>query len=277
MRIQIRSYKLQSRKQVRENNVCVLILINGPVDFLGGLYLWLTSASQDSSNESPLPSGTNTPRRIEPNTRHAGNNDGNSDRNLTSVSNRGKLPSKSTPIKATSTLKYDSDSDIDPDELLPVYLKTKAQLFHLQPSKLAGTSPHPPGAPAWLLSAPVADLAVHLHDVRGALHLPGDRDAPASALGLRIYASWLGQRLHQSGRPALRLRTPEHEWLAGFGPARPQNSPLTPSSCSVPSAVMPLLASILSTKSGICLNRSRSMSLVTSISGTYLPVATIVA
>jgi uncharacterized protein (TIGR03083 family) len=83
---------------------------------------------------------------------------------------------------------------------------------------LAGANPPPPGAPAWLLSAPVADLAVHLHDVRGALHLPGDRDAPASALGLRIYASWLGQRLQQSGRPALRLRTPEHEWLAGSGP-----------------------------------------------------------
>jgi hypothetical protein len=83
---------------------------------------------------------------------------------------------------------------------------------------LAGTNPHPPGAPAWLLSAPVADLAVHLHDVRGALHLPGDRDAPASALGLRIYASWLGQRLHQSGRPALRLRTREREWVEGGGP-----------------------------------------------------------
>jgi uncharacterized protein (TIGR03083 family) len=83
---------------------------------------------------------------------------------------------------------------------------------------LAGTNSPPPGAPAWLLSAPVADLAVHLHDVRGALHQPGDRDAPASALGLRIYASWLGQRLRQSGRPALRLRTSEREWVEGSGP-----------------------------------------------------------
>ena len=41
--------------------------------------------------------------------------------------------------------------------------------------------------------------------------------------------------------------------------------------------LMPLLASILFTKSGICLNRSRSMSFVTSISGTYLAVDTIVA
>jgi uncharacterized protein (TIGR03083 family) len=37
---------------------------------------------------------------------------------------------------------------------------------------LAGTVPPPPGSPAWLLPAPVANLAVHLHDVRGALRLP---------------------------------------------------------------------------------------------------------
>jgi ATP-dependent RNA helicase DHX29 len=98
------------------------------------LYIWLT-VSQDSPNESPLPSGTNTPRRVEPKTRHAGNNDANIDRNVTSVSDRERLPSKSTPVKATSSSKYDTDSDIDPDELLPIYLKTKAQLFHLQPSK----------------------------------------------------------------------------------------------------------------------------------------------
>jgi ATP-dependent RNA helicase DHX29 len=43
------------------------------------------------------------------------------------------------PVKAVTTLKYESDSDIDPDELLPVYLKTRAQLFHLQPPKQATT------------------------------------------------------------------------------------------------------------------------------------------
>lgn len=74
---------------------------------------------------------------MEPNSRHAGYHDTNSDRNVTSVSDRGKLLSKSTPMKATVSLRYDSDSDIDPDELLPVYLKTKAQLFHLQPPKQA--------------------------------------------------------------------------------------------------------------------------------------------
>ena len=80
---------------------------------------------------------------------------------------------------------------------------------------LAGTVPPPPGSPAWLLSGPVADLAVHLHDVRGALRRPGDRDAPVTGLGLRIYARWLGNRLDQAGRPALRLRAGGREWVEG--------------------------------------------------------------
>jgi hypothetical protein len=72
-----------------------------------------------------------------------------------------------------------------------------------------------PGRPAWLHSAPVGDLAVHLHDVRGALRRPGDRDAPATGLGLRIYARWLGRRLDLSGRPALQLRAAGREWVEG--------------------------------------------------------------
>ena len=82
---------------------------------------------------------------------------------------------------------------------------------------LAGQVPLPPGSPTWLISAPVADLAAHLHDVRGALSRPGDRDSPATALGLRIYAAWLGERLSRCGRPALRLRTPSREWTVGTG------------------------------------------------------------
>lgn len=82
---------------------------------------------------------------------------------------------------------------------------------------LAGAVPRPLGSPAWLPSAPVADLAVHLHDVRGAIGLPGDRDAPVTGLGLRIYARWLGERLDQASLPALRLRAGEPEWVEGSG------------------------------------------------------------
>jgi uncharacterized protein (TIGR03083 family) len=83
---------------------------------------------------------------------------------------------------------------------------------------LAGAVPLPAGSPAWLPTAPVGDLAVHLHDVRGALRAPGDRDAPVTVLGLRIYARWLGQRLERRGRPALRLRAGDREWVEGAGP-----------------------------------------------------------
>jgi uncharacterized protein (TIGR03083 family) len=83
---------------------------------------------------------------------------------------------------------------------------------------LAGAVPLPAGSPEWVRSAPLADLAVHLHDVRGALGLPGDRDAQATVLGLRIYARWLGQRLEERGRPALRLRAGDRDWVEGAGP-----------------------------------------------------------
>src|SRR6266540_3004199 len=44
-----------------------------------------------------------------------------------------------------------------------------------------------------------------------------ERDAPITRLGLRIYARWLGQRLDQTGRPALLLRTGDREWVEGAG------------------------------------------------------------
>lgn len=90
---------------------------------------------QDSPAESPSPSGTNTPQRP------AGTHDNVYDRSQSIASDLRKQPSKSIPSKAGATLKYDSDSDIDPDELLPVYLKIRAQLFHLQLPKQAVNQP----------------------------------------------------------------------------------------------------------------------------------------
>ena len=63
----------------------------------------------------------------------------------------------------------------------------------------------------------MADLAVHLHDIRGALGRPGDRDAPATDIALRFYARWLGRRLDEGRRPALRLRAGTREWVEGAG------------------------------------------------------------
>jgi hypothetical protein len=35
---------------------------------------------------------------------------------------------------------------------------------------------------------------------------------------MRIYARWLGRRLDERGRPALRLRAGERDWVEGAGP-----------------------------------------------------------
>ncbi|RFU29894.1 hypothetical protein B7463_g6443, partial [Scytalidium lignicola] len=72
--------------------------------------------------ESPLASGTNTPR-AESNQREPG---------LSLIGEKRLiLPiQKADPVSRISPI--DDDSDIDPDDLLPVYLDCKTKLFHLQ-------------------------------------------------------------------------------------------------------------------------------------------------
>jgi uncharacterized protein (TIGR03083 family) len=82
---------------------------------------------------------------------------------------------------------------------------------------LGGDEPLPPGSmPAhdWVI---VSDIAAHNQDLRGALDLPGDREAAAVTLGLQRYIAGLGQRLDRAGWPALLLRTPERDYQAGSG------------------------------------------------------------
>jgi 2-polyprenyl-6-methoxyphenol hydroxylase-like FAD-dependent oxidoreductase len=74
-------------------------------------------------------------------------------------------------------------------------------------------------APPWMFTAPAADLAVHLHDLRGTLRRPGDRDAPVTRLGFAVYRDWLGSRVTQSGLPALRLSDGTDDWVLGHGDA----------------------------------------------------------
>ncbi len=73
------------------------------------------------------------------------------------------------------------------------------------------------GAQVWVYSAPVADLAVHLQDLREALGRPGDEDAPVTRLGFAVYRSWLGTRLIERGLPALLLTDGQRSWTVGEG------------------------------------------------------------
>jgi ATP-dependent RNA helicase DHX29 len=69
-------------------------------------------------------SGVNTPR-VESDTRHIGSA-------VQSAESLSQVTKTLNPTKNITPLDY--DSDIDPDDLLPVYLESKSKLFHLKPS-----------------------------------------------------------------------------------------------------------------------------------------------
>ena len=59
--------------------------------------------------------------------------------------------------------------------------------------------------PAWLVAAPVADLSVHLVDLRRRSATAGRVRQRISRFGFAAYRHWLGQRLIHQQLPALRL------------------------------------------------------------------------
>ena len=73
--------------------------------------------------------------------------------------------------------------------------------------------------PAWMLSAPVADLAVHLDDLREALDIGMRPHSLISQTGFDLYLRWLSARLRSRSLPAVRLTDGQHEWVAGDGEA----------------------------------------------------------
>lgn len=72
-------------------------------------------------------------------------------------------------------------------------------------------------APVWMVSAPAADLSVHLADLREALGVPPDAAGTSARFGIGAYRGWLHQRLVASGAPALRLSDGDREWVVGDG------------------------------------------------------------
>lgn len=82
--------------------------------------------------DTPLQSGTNTPQRSAADMRHVGSKTNGTD----SPKPMPKAAPAPPPPKKKSVMEY--ESDIEADELLPVYLETKTKLFHLLPSKGSG-------------------------------------------------------------------------------------------------------------------------------------------
>jgi len=77
--------------------------------------------SLETPIDSPLPSGTTTPR-LESDTRHMG---------LTPL-NGSSIQIDKQRLSPKKFIPVDYDSDIDPDDLLPTYLECRTKLFHLQ-------------------------------------------------------------------------------------------------------------------------------------------------
>ena len=76
----------------------------------------------------------------------------------------------------------------------------------------------PPAAgPAWMVAAPVADLAVHLADLREALGAAPDTAGAPARFGFGAYRDWLHQRLVAEGLPGIRLTDGQREWSVGPG------------------------------------------------------------
>ena len=84
---------------------------------------------------------------------------------------------------------------------------------------LSGAVPFPAPAPFGLNAVLVTDLAVHDQDVRGALGVPRDADAPGTSLALATYGFGVDYRIRQLGLPALRLRYDDRE--RDLGPGEP--------------------------------------------------------
>lgn len=79
-----------------------------------------------------------------------------------------------------------------------------------------GTGPACSG-PEWVLTAPVADLAVHLEDLREALGARADGGAPVLRLGFAVYRNWLRARIVERALPPLRLSDGAEHWVLGDG------------------------------------------------------------
>ncbi|CZT06543.1 related to DNA/RNA helicase (DEAD/H box family II) [Rhynchosporium graminicola] len=117
----------------------------------------LSKSHTDTPIDSPLPSGTTTPR-IESDNRHMGT--------VASNNYATAMESQRSPVKKSVALDY--ESDIDPDELLPTYLDCKTNLFRAQQS-------------------------VPRKDPRGSARRPATKPPAAAEVTDPTSAKWLGK------------------------------------------------------------------------------------
>lgn len=71
--------------------------------------------------------------------------------------------------------------------------------------------------PKWAAALSVGDTVTHEHDLRGALELPGARDSDAVKIAVTTYARWFSRKVKDAELPAVLVKWPDGEWVAGNG------------------------------------------------------------
>lgn len=98
------------------------------------------------------------------------------------------------------------------DEVLEEWREVTARMLPILRGEQKAPQPFP-----FIELVPVNDIAVHLHDIRGALRRPGERDTPLVALGFASYFAAFAMRLARRDLPAVRVRYDGKERVTGEG------------------------------------------------------------
>jgi len=130
------------------------------------------------------------------------------------VNPHGPWAERQPVIDAFTSAQVTSRQDMATDEVLAEWVGQVAVLAPM----LRAEQAFPAGSIPIIDWMVVSDIAAHNQDLRGALHMPGDRDSAGVALGLQRYVAGLSQRIAAAGLPALRLCTERSEHIAGHGP-----------------------------------------------------------
>jgi uncharacterized protein (TIGR03083 family) len=105
-----------------------------------------------------------------------------------------------------------SRRDRDIDDVLGEWREVTARLLPILRGEQQAPQPFP-----FVELVPINDIAAHLHDIRGALQRPGDRDTPLVSLAFASYLAAFGMRCAKRGLPAIRVRYDGKERITGDG------------------------------------------------------------
>lgn len=106
-----------------------------------------------------------------------------------------------------------SRADRTLDEILGEWEEASRSLI----SMMRGETEWPPSMPPFADRVLITDVAVHQHDIYGALGMRGDREGPTVRMASAGYVAVIGLRLARTDLPPLRVIAGDSERIAGEG------------------------------------------------------------